>query len=87
MYIPRKKFIYGRHVFKKCRNSGIRELQSFTTRTIFVVEPKFLNQNVCRTVAKVIISVSQVNLYCFELRKMRISAAPSRKIGKYAMVT
>ena len=65
-----KKFIYRCYVFKKCRNSGIRELQIFTTRTIFVVEPNFLHQNVCRTIAKVIISVSQVNLYCFELRKM-----------------
>ena len=72
---------------KKCRNSGIRELQIFTTRTIFVVEPIFLHQNVCRTVAKVIISLLQVNLYCFALRKMRISVAPSRKIGNFAMVT
>ena len=51
------------------------------------LEPNFLHQNVCRTVAKVIISVSQVNLYCFELRKIRISVAPSRKIWNYAMVT
>ena len=73
--------------FKKCRNSRISELQSFTTRSIFVVEPNFSHQNVCRTVAKVIISVSQVNRYCFKLRKIQISAAPSRKIVKYAMVT
>ena len=63
------------------------KLQSFTSRSIFAVEPNFLHQNVCFTVAKVIISVSQVNIYCFELRKMRTSVAPSRKIWNYIMVT
>ena len=77
-------------LFTDFKNVGIlvhSELQSFSTRVIFVVEPIYSQQNVCLTVAKVIISMSQVNIFCFELRKMQISAAPSRKIGNYAMVT
>ena len=72
------------------KNVGILVLVNFKAVLLaqfLVVELNFLHQNVCRIFAKVIISVSQVNRYCFELRKMRISAAPSRQIGNYAMVT
>ena len=69
-YVPINKFIYSSYVFLKMSHSGNSKLQSFTTRLIFVIEPNFLQQNVCRTVAEVKISVSQVNLNCFELRKM-----------------
>ena len=82
----KKVYLLLSYVFK---NVGILVLVNFKAVLLaqfLVVVPNFLHQNVCRTVANVIISVSQVNRYCFELRKMRISAAPSRKIGNYAMV-
>ena len=89
--VLRKKFIYGhyqlRYVFK------MSEFWYSQTSKLYYSH-QFLSQNkifytkmcVVLYVAKVIISVSQVNLDCFELHKMRISAAPSRKIWNYAML-
>ena len=56
-------------------------LAQFLPRTIFLT-PKCLSY-CCQSD----ISVSKVNLYCFELRKTRISSELSRNIGNYAMVT
>ena len=56
-------------------------LAQFLPRTIFLT-PKCLSY-CCQSD----ISVSKVNLYCFELRKTQISSELSRNIGNYAMVT
>ena len=54
--------------FFKCWNSVITKLQSFSKRSICVLQQNVLHQNDRLIVVQLKISVLQVNLYSFELR-------------------